>query len=181
MIKTKICNVCQKTLPIDKYYKMRSGKDGLNCKCIDCLREYTSRLPLTPSDKPTTGSKPCTQCKKLCDVKQFSRRKLTRDGLRSECKDCNNRYRTWQRYKVTLETVESLREKQNNECAICKTKGTSQKPLNIDHDHDTKKIRGLLCGQCNIALGNFRESIDFLTNAVKYLKKAGRNVVGVVA
>lgn len=50
-------------------------------------------------------------------------------------------------------------------CAICGDK----KKLSVDHCHETKKIRSLLCIKCNTMLGNCKESVDILKKAIKYL------------
>lgn len=67
--------------------------------------------------------------------------------------------------------------KQDGSCVIClgenkvKYKDEKETFFCIDHDHFTGKVRGLLCVQCNAALGQFKESIDNLERAIKYLKK----------
>lgn len=53
------------------------------------------------------------------------------------------------------------------ECVICK----STNDLVIDHCHETGKFRGVLCRQCNAAIGLFKEQEDLLENAYKYLKE----------
>ena len=40
----------------------------------------------------------------------------------------------------------------------------------IDHNHKTNKIRGILCGNCNMGLGHFKDNLDVLKNAIKYLE-----------
>jgi len=77
---------------------------------------------------------------------------------------------------ITLESFNELLKQQNNVCAICKNnESTADKRrnkvrrLSIDHCHKTQKIRGLLCGKCNQALGLFNDSIIALENAIKYL------------
>jgi hypothetical protein len=57
----------------------------------------------------------------------------------------------------------------NNQCMICKSPPTRTK-LSVDHCHTTKKIRGLLCHNCNMALGLFKDNTDLLEKAIKYLK-----------
>jgi hypothetical protein len=62
-------------------------------------------------------------------------------------------------------------EEQEHKCAICLTSDTDlDKLLSVDHCHTTGKIRGLLCNNCNLALGNFKDNLNSLENAIKYLK-----------
>jgi hypothetical protein len=60
---------------------------------------------------------------------------------------------------------------QNNRCAICFEVFT--KTPHIDHDHETNEFRGLLCRSCNHLLGNARDKILILENAIQYLKRYG--------
>jgi hypothetical protein len=61
------------------------------------------------------------------------------------------------RYGITIEEYDALIIKQDNKCGICNKPFTGKgKRLSIDHVHDeTKRIRGLLCGKCNSAIGLF--------------------------
>lgn len=66
---------------------------------------------------------------------------------------------------------------QDGLCAICGNpqipgEGSSTKQLHVDHDHQTGKVRGLLCNQCNPGLGYFQDDISRLIAAVKYLEKS---------
>ena len=67
-----------------------------------------------------------------------------------------------------VEYLEML-ETQDGNCAICKIE---QDPLYVDHDHETGKVRGLLCEQCNFLLGNAKDNLGVLASAIKYLEKA---------
>ena len=61
-------------------------------------------------------------------------------------------------------------------CIIC----NSTKRLVIDHCHKTDKFRGLLCSNCNTGLGMFKDNIDFMLNAIKYLnhfEKGGNSLI----
>jgi len=75
-------------------------------------------------------------------------------------------------YRITLDQYNLLFLKQEGKCAIC---GIHQKDLKralaIDHDHKTRKIRGLLCTQCNIGLGMFKDNPKVIQRAVNYLKQ----------
>ena len=74
-------------------------------------------------------------------------------------------------YKITLEQYYELYDKQMGKCAICGKHQTEfKRAINVDHDHTTGKVRGLLCNGCNSGIGYFKDSIDLLTQAIKYLK-----------
>jgi hypothetical protein len=70
------------------------------------------------------------------------------------------------KYGITLEDFTELYSKQNGCCAICKNKLT--KP-HVDHNHETGKVRGLLCKPCNQGIGFLRDSIEILNNAINYI------------
>ena len=77
-------------------------------------------------------------------------------------------------YNISLEEYDELLLNQNGKCAICGGEGLIKKGnLCIDHCHITNKVRGLLCHSCNTGLGQFRDNIDLLNNAIKYLKENG--------
>ncbi len=73
-------------------------------------------------------------------------------------------------YGITKEQYDNFLLKQNNRCAICKTsnpKGSGS--WHVDHDHQTLKVRGLLCNNCNLGLGYFADSKAGLLAAIEYL------------
>lgn len=72
------------------------------------------------------------------------------------------------RYGLTPEHYEALLSAQGGRCAICGGRPTGN--LHVDHDHNTGKVRGLLCGRCNPALGAFQDSPRILLAAVRYLE-----------
>lgn len=76
-------------------------------------------------------------------------------------------------FGITLEEYEGMLEKQNGCCAICGRSEPDEaertKRLCVDHDHDTGKIRALLCHKCNKALGLLQESPALLQKAAEYL------------
>ena len=75
-------------------------------------------------------------------------------------------------YGITLEDYNLLLEKQNEKCKICNNECPTGKSLAVDHNHETGKVRGLLCKNCNIGLGMFFDNLDFLESAVLYLKSS---------
>ena len=71
-------------------------------------------------------------------------------------------------FGISEEEYLTLAQEQGNTCAIChKSSGTRR--LSVDHEHGTKKVRGLLCGRCNVGLGMFMDNTMILANAIDYL------------
>ena len=73
---------------------------------------------------------------------------------------------------ITPEQLVSRYERQERCCAICKDELLLIDSA-IDHNHETGEFRGVLCKQCNRALGMFKDSPVILRNAVEYLEAFG--------
>lgn len=69
-------------------------------------------------------------------------------------------------YGLSPEDYLNLLEKQNHRCAIC----NQERKLQVDHCHETNKIRGLLCMACNVGLGMLNDNEEGLLKAVKYVR-----------
>jgi hypothetical protein len=115
---------------------------------------------------------------KIRNSKYKLRRKLYKKTIKG--KNNENKYRRKrygkvgfslhlkERYKITLEQYNEILNNQKSLCAIC---GCSQSAkLHVDHCHSIGKVRGLLCGSCNRALGLMKDNIDFLNKAIIYLQ-----------
>lgn len=75
-------------------------------------------------------------------------------------------------YNLSQSDYDNLYRSQNGNCAICGKSGENQSEktfLVVDHDHETGKVRGLLCAHCNSMLGHAYDSKDILAAAIKYL------------
>jgi len=135
--------------------------------------------------------KKCSRCKNELDYSYFYSDRTTKDGFTYYCKCCSRENakkwnsnniekkllnnKKWSdnnilRWKYgSTEEYNEICERQNGKCLICDQ--VSDKKLHMDHCHETKKIRGLICNNCNIGLGFFRDNIDFLNSAIEYLKR----------
>ena len=79
-----------------------------------------------------------------------------------------NRHSHWQyRYQLTQKRVQQLLQKQNGACAICTIALGSK--FDVDHDHKSYRVRGLLCYSCNTGIGFFHESKKKLLQAARYV------------
>ena len=68
-------------------------------------------------------------------------------------------------YGLTLEKATEIEDQKK--CDIC----NEEKELHVDHCHTTNKFRGMLCNSCNNGLGRFRDNIEYLKEATKYLER----------
>jgi len=124
--------------------------------------------------------KRCPDCREWKPPEEFPRNRRMRDGRHAYCKPCHNarcretrerlyggsrHYHLKRRYGIGADEVEALIEAQGRVCPICGRQGPEQ----VDHDHVTGKVRGVLCFNCNGGLGQFRDDADALSNAVGYL------------
>ena len=129
----------------------------------------------------------CARCKVTKYINDFHKRNDRKTQHQSECKECTRirRSKWWKsdkgklssantklkrRFGITLEEYAIMFERQNRQCLICKaSESSSGHRLAVDHCHRTGRIRGLLCKNCNVALGHFKENPMFLYKAIDYL------------
>lgn len=141
----------------------------VKCKLCKCLYKRKSKnQKYCGSYVQKTG---CSLIMHLNPKKQINKKKIVSSTKRRVLTEKSMLYSKLYRLKIKL-TVEEYKEMivlQNNLCAICKLP-QENKALAIDHDHITKKVRGLLCQKCNIGIGNMKDSIENLENAIIYLK-----------
>lgn len=89
-------------------------------------------------------------------------------GSQVFCKpQCKVDHRLATTYKITIGDLRAMRDRQANACAICRSDTAK---LVVDHDHQTGRVRGLLCSTCNTGLGKFGDSSDLLRSALQYLE-----------
>ena len=90
-----------------------------------------------------------------------------------ETKDKIRIWRLLQNYGITNQDYEQMLENQGFCCAGCGLhQNILEKKLNVDHDHVTGKVRGLLCGNCNRALGLVKDNMETLVRLQEYLEKS---------
>jgi hypothetical protein len=147
---TYSCNCCDNEVWIPYSKKNPTGL------CYKC-----SRKKYILNTNPT---KICSICKQEQDLSKFV---LLKDGNRkAQCTKCLN----LRKYNINKNDFDKLLFNQNNVCAICEEEN-DYNSLNVDHDHITGKVRGLLCGSCNKGLGLFSDNPELLIKASKYLNE----------
>ncbi len=73
------------------------------------------------------------------------------------------------KYGITMEQYDLMLAEQDGGCAICKRSPSESISLHVDHDHDTGRIRGLLCFRCNNSLGDLEDSPQLLMAELNYV------------
>lgn len=138
------------------------------CRCEICLAWKKESAERT-NDKE--------RAKERARIWRLNNLERSRNNSKNYQKNHPEKLLEWQlkKYKLTLEEYNKLCDEQGNKCAICENNpGGMQhgkKRLCVDHNKLTGNIRGLLCGYCNIALGNFKHSKNILNNAIQYLEE----------
>lgn len=114
--------------------------------------------------------KKCSGCKENKELNHFHKHVGRKHGVTEYCKVCRNDMIVTARFNLKPGQLKEMFQKQNNKCAICNDdRNLFIKGLAVDHCHKTGKIRGLLCSKCNIGLGQFKDDINLLNKAIKYL------------
>lgn len=101
------------------------------------------------------------------------RKKKAKAYLQTEKgKDSVKKTQLKRHYNLSLEDYKKKLKEQNHKCAICGIdEADLSRALHVDHDHDTKEVRGLLCVSCNVGLGHFKDDSNLLSEAISYLQK----------
>lgn len=102
---------------------------------------------------------------------QRRRRALNPERVRELGRNTERR-RKLRKYGLTEESYAALWEKQGSACAICYLNKPMARNWHIDHCHSSGKVRGILCHHCNLMLGNARDSVETLTQGIKYLESS---------
>lgn len=160
----KKCSVCHEEKDFTEFYKRNASPDGLAYECNKCHKirnkgrqrqDYKSRWYQDNKDQLSEKAKEYYK-----DNKNVRRLTLAN-----------------KLYGVSAEEYFSLYEKYSSSCAICKVSEEKlARFLNIDHDHETGEVRGLLCNSCNLGLGVFKDNKELLKKAWEYLEENVSNI-----
>lgn len=145
----KVCTKCGQEKPLDEFWPDRSKKHGRMAQCKDCkrqaMREYRAKNP---------------------DMNK-KRYWANRDKERER--------HLVKKYGVTFEDYAAMLESQGGVCAICGKPEPENKTLDVDHDHETGEVRGLLCTSCNRMLGHSGDRPEVLEAGAKYLQSCRKS------
>lgn len=154
---SKICSTCGKRLPISAFNRDKSRKDGYQYRCKNCYRDwYNTRYATEKSFREKRSQ-------------HFSKYYAEKYPTLQEQKNAS---KFLAMYGITREQFAEMSTLQGDLCKICQKPPSGKTRLSVDHDHKTRKIRGLLCDNCNKGLGVFQDNPDLLAAAIEYLKSS---------
>lgn len=171
-VKTGLC---------DTHYQQKTKRaDGR----LTVIGSVWVTAPAASLTRDSEGRKECVEGH-WCSEAAFYRDKNTPDGFERRCKTCRRVKYVLRIYGISLELFDRLLDQQKGLCAGC---GAEPKGADycVDHDHACcpgskvqcggECVRGLLCRNCNLALGNARDSATTLRNLANYVDNGGTRV-----
>lgn len=184
--KRRTCRRCKEDKRVVDFFT-----GGVVCKQCHAAKgqHWCSKCQhLKPVDKfakdPSRTSAPHSRHCKACQSPRWKEYYVSdSEGHKSRARE---RYRqnkeeyriraTLRKFNIDRDTYTRLMADSNNVCAICQKPSNDKrngvlKRLNIDHNHSTGKVRGLLCQFCNTGIGMFLDNIELLAKAINYLEK----------
>lgn len=148
MAATRKCGKCGEMKPLAEFSRSKNRSSW----CRPCCAENARRWRAANIER----------------ARQYDRDRQDRHRT-GEAKEWQRFYRWLNRYGLRPEDYDVMFEQQKGLCAVCGQPPDEDEFLNIDHDHETGEVRGLLCRPCNTGLGCFRDDPDRLLNAFAYL------------
>lgn len=158
----KICFRCKVSRPSIQGFHVLKNRTNNVCKV--CRNKYTRSWGMKNPDKTRAAHL------RWKSKQSPERLKEIQDGINRRVREKGKRYHLEKKYGISNADYEEMFDRQKGRCKICKTL-PNKKPLYVDHCHNSKIVRGLLCQQCNTGLGMFKDRTKFLQNAVTYLKR----------
>jgi len=144
--------------------------------CEECEKEFQTRARHTETGRGKYCSRSCAAIgsarKKGFNI---GRTQLERSRIRREThpnlKEYMRAMYLKHSYGLSLDEYVAMVKASKGKCAICLKDFSSTKDMHVDHDHINNKVRGLICADCNHALGYAHDSIEVLEACIAYLKK----------
>lgn len=153
-----------------KQCSWKNKKRVVECFCVRCGQKF---LVVKSEGKRRVF------CSWRCSRRRASFFDSTEDFLRDKIyEDCfsqrekSTSCELWRNYRISLKEWRSLWKEQQGKCRCC-SKQLDPNPSRftvVDHNHKTKKIRGIVCNRCNHGIGIFKDSVPYLQKAVQYLQ-----------
>jgi hypothetical protein len=170
------CPRCSRILPRAAFAKNKAMRDGLQAYCRECSAEYYRqrqevRGKTVRAKVPVPrGHKRCPQCGEIKAHSEWELDAMTSDGYASYRKACradrNQQSYFKRKYGMTLAERDEMIASRMGLCANC----LKAPAVHVDHCHETGRVRGVLCFNCNSAIGKLGDDPDAVRRAAAYLE-----------
>jgi len=168
----KRCTLCGEVKQLDAYHSSINTKDGKQSRCKAC--KLRTNLAWRNANKGKVAKSKKNYAFRNWEAIRKHRREYMATR-KVEAAEYRRRWNLSKRYRITIDQFTELLESQEGKCAVCGTRDGRQV---VDHDHDTGKVRGILCVRCNVSIGGLGDTVNGLMRAVRYLEKASKSNAG---
>lgn len=141
----RTCKGCGESKPLDQFYRRKSGSHNWTCK--PCWHKRARAYNAANADKLRVH------------------RRTYKAKNKERCAELTRKSQLKTKYGMTPAEYEAMRTEQGGRCAICH----QERELVVDHCHAAKRVRKLLCDDCNRGIGCFRDDPERLRQAADYL------------
>ncbi|OIJ88767.1 recombination endonuclease VII [Streptomyces monashensis] len=176
----KQCGKCGRELSLAAFARDRNRRDGLQVHCRECVAEYSAAhyrrrraamgRPVREKVDVPVGHKLCRTCGEIKPHSEWHRNATASDGLSTRCKACRavqgRQDHLKRNYGLTEAERDAMIAAQRGLCVIC----LDALPVHVDHCHKTGRVRGVLCFNCNSAIGKLGDDPDAVRRAAAYLE-----------
>ena len=176
----KRCTGCERVLSLAAFARDRNRLDGLQVHCRQCVAEYSAAhyrrrreatgRPVREKVDVPAGHKFCRSCNEIKPHAEWHRNATASDGLSTSCKACRaakgRAGHLKRNYGMTEAERDEMVASQMGLCVIC----LKAPAVHVDHCHQTGRVRGVLCFNCNSAIGKLGDDPDAVRRAAAYLE-----------
>jgi len=179
----KRCTICEELKPLESFYRAQGTRDGHrgDCKACNLTRQRDRYL----ADPETAKARVKRWQQANAEEVNAYQRKRRQDPI---VKNRDRAGHLRRKYGISPSEYDDMLAAQGGVCLLCSSPPRPPYSLHVDHDHATGRIRGLLCFNCNYALGHFGDDPARLRAAARYVEVAlphdetiGRRLAGLRA
>ena len=158
----KRCYRCKQWLPLGQFSQNSYAWDGLAGECRACRNAWAVVYNATHREERRR------QQKEHYDANPEKRRRQSREYYAAHADEARVSSRK-RLYNISSGQYDLLLVSQGGVCAICGSPPNGM-ALAVDHNHETGEVRGLLCSNCNVAIGLMKDDPDLLQKAIDYVR-----------
>ncbi|MDQ1374746.1 MAG: hypothetical protein QOJ09_2084 [Actinomycetota bacterium] len=162
----KRCTKCGVEQALDQFYRAKGTRDGLRGDCRTCFQKRAAALYRA---SPEAAKERTRRWQRENPERYAANQRKHKESGRKKLADRRSHLK--RKYGMTLGDYDRLLEQQGGGCAICGRPPREDMSLHVDHDHETGRVRGLLCFPCNNTLGDFEDDPTRLYAAADYLAR----------